>query len=224
MVGPMAQGASGMAEIGVVWRGARFVVVEKPPGMLSVPGKGPEKADCVAARVAAAFPDATGPLIVHRLDMETSGLMVLGLDPDAQRALSTQFERRQVRKKYVALVRGLLARERGVIDLPMRLDPDNRPIQVVDYERGKPALTRYTVLAYETDRTRVEFEPETGRTHQLRVHSAHKMGLNAPIIGDTLYGGGGGDGAERLMLHASELTILDPDTGGAREFRSPVPF
>lgn len=205
----------------MVFEGRRLVVVDKPSGVLSVPGKGPAKADCVASRVAAMFPRATGPMVVHRLDMETSGLMVLGLDEGAQRALSMQFEQRRVRKTYIALVEGIVARESGRIELPMRLDPDRRPIQVVDFEHGKASVTRYRVLAYEIDRTRIEFEPLTGRTHQLRVHSAHPDGLNAPIVGDTLYGGAPGP---RLMLHATTLTILDPDTGAPMSFSSPAPF
>lgn len=219
----MASGAQSGFEVRVVFATNRLAVVEKPSGMLSVPGKGPEKADCVAARVASMFPHAQGPLVVHRLDMETSGLMVFGLDAEAQRALSMQFEARAVRKRYAALLEGTLAHERGVVELPIRMDPDNRPIQVVDFVQGKPSVTRYRVLAYETDRTRVEFEPITGRTHQLRVHSANKNGLGAPIVGDVLYGSGEQSG-ERLMLHATELSFFDPDTGRERSFSSASPF
>lgn len=219
----MSASAQSGFEVRVVFATERLAVVEKPSGMLSVPGKGAEKADCVAARVAARFPNASGPLVVHRLDMETSGLMVFGLDAESQRALSMQFEARAVRKRYVALLEGLLAQERGVVELPIRMDPDNRPIQVVDFVYGKPSETRYRVLAYETDRTRVEFEPLTGRTHQLRVHSAHRQGLCAPIVGDVLYGSGEKSG-ERLMLHASALSVFDPDTGRELSFSSPSPF
>mgnify|MGYP001249563146 CR=1 FL=1 len=207
----------------VVFSSDRVAVVEKPSGVLSVPGKGPEKADCMASRVAAHFPRATGPLVVHRLDMETSGLMVFGLDAGAQRALSMQFEARAVRKRYVALLEGVLAQERGIVELPIRMDPENRPIQVVDFVHGKPSVTRYRVLAYETDRTRVEFEPLTGRTHQLRVHAAHEEGMRAPIVGDVLYGGGAASG-DRLMLHATELSVFDPDTGRELSFTSATPF
>lgn len=188
--------------------------------MLSVPGKGPEKADCVAARIAARFPAATGPLIVHRLDMETSGLMVLALTAEAQRDLSGQFERRVVEKAYVALLGdGPPIADQGEIDLPLRLDVERRPLQIVDHERGRPALTRWRVLAHEVDRVRVRFEPVTGRTHQLRVHAA--AGLRRPIIGDGLYGG---EPASRLMLHASELSFLEPGTRRRVEFRSEPPF
>lgn len=203
----------------------RLVVVDKPPGMLSVPGKGPDKGDCVISRVAERFPDASGPMVVHRLDMDTSGLMVLGLDAPTQRALSMQFESRTVAKRYVALVHGSVAPDEGVIDLPMRLDVDHRPIQIIDHERGRAARTRWRVLAREIDRTRVQFEPLTGRTHQLRVHAATPRdvgGLGCPIIGDVLYGHD--DGAPRLMLHACRLSFVDPGSGRRIDVESPPPF
>jgi tRNA pseudouridine32 synthase/23S rRNA pseudouridine746 synthase len=209
----------------IVGAGEGFVVVEKPPGMLSVPGKGPEKSDCVATRVRAMFPAATGPLIVHRLDMETSGLIVLGLSPEAQRELSAQFEAREVEKVYTALLEGSVPRDEGIIDLPLRLDPDNRPYQLVDLDRGRGAVTRYRVVAREPDRTRVEFAPETGRTHQLRVHAAtprERCGLGCPIIGDVLYGHG--RPGDRLMLHASRLAFRLPGGGARVEFVSAPPF
>lgn len=203
------------------------MVVEKPPWMLSVPGKGPDKADCVAARVAALFPAATGPLVVHRLDMETSGLIVLGLDPDAQRELSRQFEARQVEKAYVALLGpaiqgGLpdpLDADAGTVELPIRADLENRPHQVVDHDQGRAALTHWRVIGREIDRVRVRFEPVTGRTHQIRIHAA--AGLGRPIIGDGLYGG---EPAARLMLHAAELSFLDPGTGRRLDFASRPAF
>lgn len=210
----------------IVARTQRFVVVDKPSGLLSVPGKGPDKADCVASRVAQRFPDATGPLIVHRLDMETSGLMVLGLDKDAQRNLSIQFERRTVHKRYAALVEGWIGApgDRGTIDLPLRADLDNRPIQIADETHGKPARTRWTIVAHETleetKATRLELTPITGRTHQLRVHAA--LALNAPVLGDTLYGNP--DNAPRLMLHATDLAFDDPRTGRRVACHSPTPF
>ena len=213
----------------IVAQTGRFVVVDKPPGMLSVPGKGPEKADCAAARVAAKFPEATGPLVVHRLDMETSGLLVFGLDEASQRDLSAQFESRVVEKSYIALVtaglvRGLMGpdpldAESGDLSLPMRGDLDRRPLQVVDPEHGREAVTRWRVMAREVDRIRIRFEPLTGRTHQLRVHAA--AGLGHPIIGDELYGG---PEAERLMLHAASLSFLEPGTQRRVEFNSPAPF
>jgi tRNA pseudouridine32 synthase / 23S rRNA pseudouridine746 synthase len=212
----------------VVHKGARFVVLDKPAWLLSVPGKGEDKQDCVASRVRAMFPAATGPLVVHRLDMETSGLIVLGLDEGAQRELSMQFERREVEKAYVALL-GEPADDRGgprrapgdwgMITLPMRTDIDNRPRQIIDHVHGRTAVTRWEVVAHETDRVRVRLVPETGRTHQLRVHMA--VGLGRPIVGDRLYGG---EAAPRLMLHAARLSFIEP--GGRRrvEFESAAPF
>lgn len=211
-------------DIRIVHADERLVVIDKPHAMLSVPGKGPEKADCAAARVRARFPLASGPLVVHRLDMDTSGLMVFGLDAQAQRDLSLQFERRTVDKRYTALVDGQLREDQGVVTAPIRLDVDNRPVQIHDPERGRPSETRWRVLAREVDRTRVEFTPVTGRTHQLRVHAAlpTPLGMGAPILGDALYGDP--SSADRLMLHASLLRISHPDTGERLELRSDAPF
>lgn len=207
----------------------RFVVVDKPAGLLSVPGKGEANQDCVARRVARAFPQATGPLIVHRLDMATSGLLVLALDPDAHRSLSMAFERRAVSKRYEALLAGDLSTlgSGGNIDLPIRTDITRRPLQIVDDVHGKPSQTRWRLMGVEHGptgpRSRVEFEPITGRTHQLRLHSAtpQPRGLGCPILGDDLYGG---EPAARLMLHASELRFPHPDGGGNVVARSPTPF
>ncbi|CAE7232730.1 rluA [Symbiodinium necroappetens] len=200
----------------------RFVVVDKPPGLLSVKGKGPDKTDCVAERVRAHFPDATGPIVVHRLDMDTSGLLVLALDADAQRDLSKQFEARTVHKTYTALLDGTLEPDEGTIDLPIRADIDNRPMQIHDPERGKPSLTNFRVLARENGTTRVEFTPITGRSHQLRVHAAHPLGLGLPILGDVLYGDE--HSAPRLMLHATTLEFDDPGTRERVRARSDAPF
>lgn len=197
----------------------RYAVLEKPAGMLSVPGKGPEKADCVTARVRAMFAWATGSINVHRLDMETSGLMVVGLDQQTQRFLSGEFEHRRVDKAYVALVEGLVREEAGVIDMPIRPDIERRPYQIHDPVHGREAVTLWRVMSREIDRTRVRFEPVTGRTHQLRVHAS--LGLGHAIVGDVLYGNGG---AERLMLHASELEFTSPDGQGRVRFESAVPF
>jgi len=208
-------------QLKVILAADRFVVIDKPSGLLSVPGKGPQKQDCAASRVRALFPKATGPLIVHRLDMETSGLLVFGLDEDAQRDLSGQFERRETDKKYLALLEGAVTQDEGEVSLPIRLDPDRRPYQIVDHVHGREAVTRYRVLSREIDRTRVEFVPLTGRTHQLRVHAA--AGQACPIVGDVLYGRGQ-EGGERLMLHACELSFVDPGTGRRVLVTSPVPF
>jgi tRNA pseudouridine32 synthase / 23S rRNA pseudouridine746 synthase len=207
----------------------RYAVVDKPSGMLSVPGKGPEKADCAAARIAAIFPGATGPLVVHRLDMETSGLLVFGLDEAAQRDLSSQFEARRVGKSYVALVTAAqcstwqgpdpLIGDRGELSLAMRGDLERRPLQIVDPVNGREAVTAWRVLSREIDRIRLRFEPLTGRTHQLRVHAA--SGLGHPIIGDELYGG---PEAPRLMLHAATLSFLEPGSQRRVEFASSPPF
>jgi len=213
-------------DLDIVDRGDAWVVIDKPPGLLSVPGKGPDKQDCVAARVRAAFPDADGPLIAHRLDMETSGLIVLGLTAEAQRSLSMQFEARTVGKRYIALVEGWLEFDEGTIRLPMRLDVDNRPRQVVDFERGKPAETRWRAIergvAKEREATRVEFTPITGRSHQLRVHAAHPEGLDAPILGDGLYGDP--ESADRMLLHAAWLAFDDPGTGHRVEVERAASF
>lgn len=200
-------------QIRVVLEDRRFVVIEKPAGMLSVPGVGPGKHDCAIARVKAMFPHADGPLMVHRLDTDTSGLLLVALDAPTQRALSMQFEARSIEKAYVAMLDGTPIRSEGVIDLPLRLDPDNRPYQVVDFFRGRPAVTRYRVLATDRGRARILFHPVTGRTHQLRVHASHPGGLNCPIVGDVLYHPSGRDPGERLMLHATELMFDDPWTG-----------
>jgi tRNA pseudouridine32 synthase/23S rRNA pseudouridine746 synthase len=204
---------------------AHYAVIEKPSGLLSVPGKGPHKQDCAASRVRAMFPNATGPLVVHRLDMETSGLLVFGLTADAQRSLSGQFERRIPEKRYIALVEGVLPQDEGRIDLPMRPDVANRPWQMIDHIHGRGASTLYRVMAREIDRTRVRFEPITGRAHQLRLHAATMSvqgGLGAPILGDVLYGRM--ESAPRLMLHAAYLSFLDPASGARVEFESPTPF
>ena len=209
----------------VVYAGRRCVVVDKPAGVLSVPGKGPGKQACAAGWVRERFPGASGPLVVHRLDMDTSGLMVFGLDEESQRELSRQFEAREVEKAYVALVEGAVARASGRIEAAMRLDPANRPFQVIDPERGREAVTEFAVMAYEVDRTRLRLVPKTGRTHQLRVHCAY---AGHPIVGDVLYGtcviaGGARPRAERLMLHAAELAFTEPG-GGRVEVVSAVPF
>jgi tRNA pseudouridine32 synthase/23S rRNA pseudouridine746 synthase len=208
--------------LSIVHQSPRYVVIDKPSGLLSVPGKGEANKDCVAARVARLFPSATGPLIVHRLDMDTSGLIVLGLDPEAQRDLSGQFERREVDKAYIALVDGIVRGNSGTIDVPMRTDIDNRPYQIIDHVHGKPSLTHWTVLALETDRTRLRMVPHTGRTHQLRVHAAH---IGHPIIGDVLYGPiPDRAAAGRLMLHAAELSFREPGTRQPVSFHSRAPF
>ena len=181
----------------IVHLDAEIIVVDKAAGMLSVPGR--SEPDCASARVQALYPDA---LVVHRLDMATSGLLLFARGPKAQRALSADFAERRVNKRYVALVSGQLdAPQWQEIDLPLNADWPNRPLQVVDRANGKPSLTRYRALAHEGGHTRLELEPVTGRTHQLRVHL---QAIGHPIVGDMLYGG---EPAPRLMLHACRLEL-----------------
>jgi tRNA pseudouridine32 synthase/23S rRNA pseudouridine746 synthase len=183
----------------VVYADDRLVVVDKPPGMLSVPGR--TEPDCASARVQALYPDA---LVVHRLDQATSGLLLFARGAQAQRELSADFAERRVGKVYVAVVAGRLEGE-GVIDLPLGADWPNRPRQQVDFKRGKPSQTRWRVLAHEGPDTRLLLTPVTGRSHQLRVHLAH---VGHPILGDALYAPPAVAAAgPRLLLHASELRV-----------------
>jgi tRNA pseudouridine32 synthase/23S rRNA pseudouridine746 synthase len=198
-----------------------LIAADKPADLLSVPGRGPENADCLAARLQAVYADA---LIVHRLDMATSGLIVFGRGPAVQRVLSIAFAERRVAKTYVAIVDGLLSADAGEIDLPLIADWPNRPRQVVDRDRGKPSHTRWRVLARDEDRlrTRVELEPVTGRSHQLRVHL---QAIGHPILGDTLYAPETIAAASpRLLLHASRLRLAHPIDGREIDLPSPPPF
>lgn len=197
---------------------AHVVVVAKPCGLLSVPGRGGALRDSVLARLRARDPDATGPLVVHRLDLDTSGVLLVARDPASHAALQAQFARREVQKRYIAWLDGDLAADAGTVDLPLRVDLDDRPRQLVDAVHGKPAVTTYRVLARAGGRTRVELSPRTGRTHQLRVHCA--VGLGAPITGDRLYG----TPADRLELHAESLAFAHPSTGERVEVCWPAPF
>ena len=198
-----------------------MLVVDKPSGLLAVPGRGEAGLDNQAVRVQAAVPDA---LVVHRLDMSTSGLMLFARGKEMQRRLSHAFAQREVHKEYVAVVDGLLAAERGEIDLPLLTDWPNRPKQKVDFADGKPALTRYTVLERDAERgtTRVLLEPVTGRSHQLRVHL---LALGHPIAGDALYAPPEALAkAPRLALHAQSLALPHPVDGRPMRFHSPAPF
>lgn len=190
-----------------------IVVVRKPEGMLSVPGKDglPSVLDLLRQQ----FPLAAGPLLVHRLDMDTSGLLVAALTEEAHRHLQRQFLMREVEKTYVAILeKPLPVGQSGEISLPLRPDIDDRPRQMVDYEHGKSALTRYRVTDCNNGHARIELHPLSGRTHQLRVHCAHPLGLDNPIVGDRLYG----HTAQRLMLHAQELTFTHPTSGERMHF------
>jgi len=217
-------------EPAVVYADDTLLVVDKPSGLLAVPGRGADKQDCLAARVQARYPDA---LIVHRLDMATSGLMVMARGSAAQRALSKAFAAREVTKRYIALVAGRLeapAEGWGVpedwrtIDLPIIVDRPNRPLRIVDHTSGKPSLTRWRVLGHDETglNTRVELEPVTGRSHQLRVHLRE---LGHPILGDALYAPPAVQALSgRLLLHARSLRFAHPLTGEALAFECPVPF
>lgn len=195
-----------------------ILVVNKPSGLLSVPGRGPEKADCLIARLRGAFPTV---LLVHRLDLDTSGVMVFALTPHAQRNLSRQFEERRTKKAYVARVAGRLEPKTGRVDLPLIVDWPNRPRQKVDHEQGRPAQTDWRVMRAGDQETRVRLFPLTGRSHQLRVHMAE---TGHAILGDPLYAEGWAADHPRLMLHAESLRLRHPDSGVQQSFGAPVPF
>jgi tRNA pseudouridine32 synthase/23S rRNA pseudouridine746 synthase len=205
----------------ILHRDDSLIIVDKPAGLLSVPGRGADKQDCMISRVQAEFPDA---LIVHRLDMGTSGILVLARGKAMERALSILFQSRQVHKRYVAVVAGRVEPACAEINLPLITDWPNRPKQKVDFELGKPSCTRYQVLAYDVanDTTRVELEPATGRSHQLRVHL---QALDHPILGDELYASEAVCAkAGRLLLHAMAIRFPHPLTGEALSVNSAVPF
>ncbi len=195
-----------------------ILLVDKPAGLLSVPGKGPELADCLLSRVQEVFPQA---LLVHRLDRDTSGIMVFALTPHAQRHLGLQFERRQTRKTYVARVSGRLEPKTGTVDLPLIVDWPNRPRQKVDHETGKPAVTDWRVVRANDEESRVRLMPRTGRSHQLRVHM---LAIGHPILGDPFYASGTARDHPRLMLHSESLQLRHPDGGKGVRFTAKCPF
>ena len=195
-----------------------LLVIGKPHEFLSVPGK--VELDSVYTRIQEMFPSITGPIIVHRLDMATSGIMLLAKHKEAHRALQAQFIERTVKKRYEALLEGELNEDKGRIELPLRVDLDDRPRQLVCYEHGKPAITIWEKRAVNDGFTKVYFYPVTGRTHQLRVHAAHHLGLNLPIVGDDLYG----QSADRLHLHAGFISFTHPSTGKPMKFSVPAEF
>jgi len=201
-----------------VYEDDSFVVINKPSEFLSVPGK--TISDSVFTRMQEKYPNATGPLIVHRLDMSTSGLMVIAKTKEVHKELQSQFINRTVKKRYVALLDGELQEEKGEISLPLRVDLDNRPRQVVCYEYGKNAQTIWKVIERRDQKTLIHFYPVTGRTHQLRMHAAHTLGLNCPIVGDDLYG----VKSNRLHLHAEYLQLTHPKNGKMMKFRVKVDF
>ena len=200
----------------VVYEDNALVAVNKPTGLLSVPGRGPDKQDCCLSRVTERFPDA---LMVHRLDMDTSGLILFARSLEVQRNLSLQFEKREVSKVYIALVEGVIEQDEGMIDFPMRKDMEQRlpPKHIVDCVRGKKAVTNWKVLRRAACSTRVALYPETGRSHQLRVHMS---AIGHPIVGDNIYG----TAAERLMLHAQSLNLSHPVSGEPLLLECKAPF
>lgn len=196
-----------------------LLVLNKPSGLLSVPGRGEDKQDCLTARAQAEFPDA---LAVHRLDMATSGLMLMARGKAMQSALSRLFEQRQMEKAYEAVLEGRLLAEAGFVELPLICDWPNRPRQMVSFEHGKPSLTEFQRLAWEGERSRVRLIPHTGRSHQLRVHM---QAIGHPILGDEFYASPEGYAASpRLLLHACRLAFTHPGTGQFLELLSPAPF
>ncbi len=200
----------------IIYSDGSFLAVNKPTGLLSVPGRGADKQDCLFGRVLMEFPDA---LMVHRLDMDTSGLVLFARSPEVQRAFGQQFERREVAKTYIALVEGIVEEERGTVEFALRKDMAQRlpPKHLVDCVRGKKALTEWKVLERGEGTTRLALFPKTGRSHQLRVHM---QAIGFPIVGDPIYG----TRAERLMLHAQSLELLHPENGEPIALECPAPF
>ena len=204
--------------IEVVYEDAHVVAVTKPTGLLSVPGKGEHLSDCMLSRVMVAFPDA---LLVHRLDRDTSGVMVFALTAHSQRSMSMQFEARSTKKTYVACVAGEVKESEGEIDLPLIVDWPNRPRQMVSHEMGKPAVTEFKRMSVADGQSRLRLFPKTGRSHQLRVHC---LAIGHPILGDPLYSPETVADFPRLLLHSEELRINHPESGKGLRFRAKCPF
>ncbi|MEQ5827665.1 RNA pseudouridine synthase [Sulfitobacter sp. NFXS29] len=197
---------------------AEVLLVDKPSGLLSVPGKGEHLADCLIARVQAVFPEA---LLVHRLDRDTSGVMIFAMTAHAQRHLGLQFEKRMTRKTYVARVWGVPEEKAGTVDLPLIVDWPNRPLQMVCHETGKPAQTDWKKIKSDGETARMRLFPKTGRSHQLRVHM---LALGHPILGDPFYATGPARDFPRLMLHSEELRFNHPQGGASTKVRAKAPF
>jgi tRNA pseudouridine32 synthase / 23S rRNA pseudouridine746 synthase len=216
---------SNVQDFELIYEDSALLVFNKPSGLLSVPGKGPEKADCLRTRVQQVYPEA---LTVHRLDMSTSGILLMARSAELHRQLSIAFQDRAVKKSYVAVVNGHVqedaAHEWQLIDKPIATDWINRPLQKIDFRDGKPSQTHYKIISYDaaSDATRLELAPITGRTHQLRVHL---QSLGHPILGDHLYASPDIQAkSSRLLLHASSLSISHPITGLAIEWQCAAPF
>jgi len=206
------------SKLKIIYEDSDILVIDKPTEFLSVPGK--EIKDSVYTRIKEKYPKATGPIIVHRLDMSTSGILVLSKTKEANKILQQQFISRTVKKRYVALLNGELSAINGTIKLPLRVDLEDRPRQLVDFKHGKNAETNWEIIEVKNGKTKVYFYPITGRTHQLRVHAAHKNGLNTPIVGDDLYG----TKEKRLHLHAEFIEFYHPTTKKKMEFKIEAPF
>jgi len=204
--------------LNIIHQDDALLLVNKPNGLLSVPGKGDHLSDCLIARLRVAFPAV---LLVHRLDMDTSGVIVFALTAAAQRHLGLQFEKRQMKKAYVAKVWGHVVKDTGTIDLPLIVDWPNRPLQHVNHTTGKPAQTDWRVIRREENSTRIRLYPKTGRSHQLRVHMRE---IGHPILGDPLYATGDAQDFPRMMLHAESLKLRHPNGGESMTFRAKVPF
>lgn len=215
---PLLQNPALGKELEIIYQDDDIVVVNKPAEFLSVPGI--HISDSVYTRVLNSIDGISGPVVIHRLDMSTSGILVLAKNKQAHQYIQDQFIKHTIVKRYTALLEGSLPLGQGSIDLPLRVDLDDRPRQMVCYEHGKPALTDYRVLGVEGGRTRVHFFPRTGRTHQLRMHAAHQRGLNSPIVGDDLYG----QRDQRLHLHAGFIEFKHPATGKSISFTVADPF
>ena len=208
--------------IDIVYEDDRLILCNKPSGLLTVPGKDPSLADCLEVRVQASYPQYPATKVVHRLDKDTSGLLLLAFDKKALGSLGSQFEHRKVEKYYVARVWGEIDGDSGLVDLPLATDWENKPRQRVDHERGRASQTRWEVLAREGGITRLKLTPLTGRTHQLRVHM---LALGHPILGDTFYAEGPArDAAERLQLHAEMLQFSHPGDHAVHRYVVPAPF
>ncbi|KQC33898.1 pseudouridine synthase [Nonlabens sp. YIK11] len=215
---PLLENPAVDKELDIIFEDEHMLAVHKPAEFLSVAGK--SITDSVQTRMKAKYPNATGPMIVHRLDMSTSGILLVAKTMEAYHHLQQQFLKRTVEKRYVAVLNGHLEKESGFIDLPLRVDLDNRPCQLVDFEFGKSARTRFEVIERNDHKTKVHFFPITGRTHQLRVHAAHVDGLNAPIVGDDLYG----TTDSRLHLHAEQIIFEHPLSRKRITLNVPAPF
>lgn len=215
---PMLRSGGEKEHISIIYEDQYLVIINKPAELLSVPGKNVK--DSVSTRMRMRYPKATCALILHRLDMSTSGLMIIPKTERSYKYIQRQFIKRTIKKRYVAILEGIVSKDSGVVDLPLRVDLDDRPRQLVCYDHGKSAISRWEVISRSEDSTRLYFYPETGRTHQLRVHAAHPLGLNSPIIGDDLYGNKG----VRLMLHAESISFIHPQTRVEMRVTAPPPF